>query len=160
MRNERKPGIEVRNAQRSVRVLTAQLQSFGETACLLAWKYKRPRSPIRSLRTISITIVADRQMAKLHRQFCGISGTTDVLTFDHGEIVISAQTAVRHARDFHSTPQQELHLYLLHGLLHLCGFDDRSPRARTVMHKLQDKLVRAARTQEKEWARAQRRLNE
>ncbi len=63
-------------------------------------------------------------MAALHKEFCGLAGPTDVLTFRHGEIVISAETAVRQARMFHSNLACEIQLYLLHGLLHLAGFDD------------------------------------
>jgi probable rRNA maturation factor len=79
-------------------------------------------------------------MAELHKQFSGVSGPTDVLTFHHGEIVISAQTAVRQARIFGNSLCSEIQLYLLHGLLHLAGFDDVEPRQRKQMMRLQEKL--------------------
>ena len=41
-----------------------------------------------------------------------------------GEIVISSETAIRQADDHQTTPLTELHLYVIHGLLHLTGFDD------------------------------------
>jgi probable rRNA maturation factor len=80
-------------------------------------------------------------MAALHKEFCGRAGPTDVLTFRHGEIVISVETAVRQARMFHSNRMCEIQLYLLHGLLHLAGFDDAMPDARKRMHQLQRKLL-------------------
>jgi len=90
---------------------------------------------------IVVVIIGDRQMARLHQRFSGVPGPTDVLTFHHGEIVISAETARRQARAFGSTTENELRLYILHGLLHLCGFDDASARARAAMHQVQDQLL-------------------
>jgi len=80
-------------------------------------------------------------MAELHKQFCGISSPTDVLTFHHGDIVISAHTAARQARLFGNSLSSEIQLYLLHGLLHLAGFDDNDAGERKKMHQLQDKLL-------------------
>jgi probable rRNA maturation factor len=58
------------------------------------------------------------------------SGTTI-----EGEIVISAETARRNAKSYRVTPHDELALYLVHGLLHLCGYDDRSPREKRLMRR-------------------------
>src|SRR5437588_6386463 len=90
---------------------------------------------------IVVAIISDRQMVRLHQRFSGIAGPTDVLSFHHGEIVISAETARRQARAFGSTTENELRLYIVHGLLHLCGFDDTSPRARAAMYQAQDQLL-------------------
>ena len=51
-------------------------------------------------------------------------GPTDVITFQHGEIFIGVETAVRNARRFKNDLGSELQLYIVHGLLHLHGFDD------------------------------------
>jgi probable rRNA maturation factor len=80
-------------------------------------------------------------MAALHKEFCGIPDATDVLTFRHGEIVISADTAATQARMFHTNVTAEIQLYVLHGLLHLAGFDDATPFKRRQMHQLQKKLM-------------------
>ena len=45
----------------------------------------------------------------------------------NGEIIISADTAVRNARAYQTSPQQEILLYVIHGILHLLGYDDHSP---------------------------------
>ena len=100
---------------------------------------QNPRS--RLLTEIHILIVSDRRMAALHKEFCGITGATDVLTFQHGEIVISADTAATQARMFHTNVTAEIQLYVLHGLLHLAGFDDATPSKRRQMHQLQRKLM-------------------
>jgi probable rRNA maturation factor len=138
------PRIEVRNAQRIVPIAMPPLQSFARIACALAWKHKRRNSQIASLDSIFVTVISDRQMARLHEQFSGLSGTTDVLTFHHGEIAISAEMARRQGREFHSTTGRELRLYILHGLLHLCGFNDHSAKQRPIMQKVQDEILALA----------------
>ena len=67
-------------------------------------------------------LISDRRICQLHRQFLGQRGPTDVLTFRHGEIFISVETAKRHARAFANPLVRELQLYIVHGLLHLHGF--------------------------------------
>jgi len=107
---------------------------------------------------ISILLVDDRRMAKLHTQWLGIPGPTDVITFDlsesgsagpraaraglQGDIVVSAETARRTGRQLGSTPRQELILYLLHGLLHLTGHDDILPADRRAMRAREKSLLK------------------
>lgn len=81
-------------------------------------------------------------MAALHRKFLGQSGPTDVLTFRHGEIVISVSTAAHHARRFHVSLGDELRLYIVHGLLHLHGFDDRYQTDAKKMETAQQRILR------------------
>ena len=135
------PLITIRNVQRSVLFSTPKLQRFVGIACKLVWQTRRQKSEIASLKQIHILIVSDRRMAALHKEFCGITGATDVLTFQHGEIVISADTAATQARMFHTNVTAEIQLYVLHGLLHLAGFDDATPSKRRQMHQLQRKLM-------------------
>jgi probable rRNA maturation factor len=144
MRHRLPPPVEVRNVQRTVRISKRRLQRFANSACALVWKHKHPGAEIVSVPAISVLIVSDPRMAALHTKFCGLAGPTDVLTFQHGEIVISAQTAARQARIFHSNFMAEMQLYLLHGLLHLAGFDDVAPDARKRMHQMQKKLLASA----------------
>lgn len=135
------PLITVRNAQRRVLLSTRELQRFAGIACKLVWRTRRRKSEIASLSQIYILIVSDRRMAALHKEFCGIPDATDVLTFQHGEIVISADTAATQARMFHTNVTAEIQLYVLHGLLHLAGFDDATPFKRRQMLQLQKKLM-------------------
>ena len=83
-------------------------------------------------------------MAVLHRKFLGQAGSTDVLTFQHGEIFISAETARRHARAFGNSLMGELKLYIVHGLLHLHGFDDQTTGEARKMKTAQEKILRRA----------------
>lgn len=135
------PSITIRNAQRRILLSTRELQRFAGIACKLVWRSSRRKSEIASLSQIYILIVSDRRMVALHKKFCGIADATDVLTFQHGEIVISADTAARQARIFHTNLTAEVQLYVLHGLLHLAGFDDATRFKRRQMHRLQKKLM-------------------
>jgi probable rRNA maturation factor len=138
------PSISVRNLQRTVRINRAALEDFAGRALRLCVELPaRSRRDLDALGGIHVLLVSDRKMAQLHRQFLDISGPTDVITFQHGEIFISAQTAARQAAEFQSTLERELRLYLVHGLLHLAGFDDQTASARREMEAAQNKIVSA-----------------
>ena len=99
---------------------------------------------------ISVAIVGNKEIARLHTEFLDVEGPTDVLSFPlegdclgawdgdldarrgqgrriDGEVVISAEMAAEVAPRVGSTTEAEVTLYLVHGLLHLCGYDDREP---------------------------------
>jgi probable rRNA maturation factor len=93
--------------------------------------------------TISIAIVDDATIAKLHQQFLDDPDPTDVLSFVlerseeslEGEVVASADTAKACAPRYKSTPEDELLRYVIHGTLHLVGYDDTTQPRRAVMRK-------------------------
>jgi len=64
-----------------------------------------------------------------------------VITFQHGEILVSLDTATRHASDHGHPASREALLYLVHGLLHLNGFDDTTPEQRSEMESVQMKIL-------------------
>jgi probable rRNA maturation factor len=140
-----RPCISVRNLQRKIRFNVGELETFAADAvqrCLQLRKAKR--SDLCKLREVFVWLISDRRMAVLHRQFLGQSGPTDVLTFQHGEIFISVETARRHARAFGNSLTRELELYIIHGLLHLHGFDDQTPGEARKMRAAQEKILRGA----------------
>lgn len=104
-----------------------------------------------ALHTLSLAIVNDAQMSRLHEAYLGIPGPTDVLTFelDHdangrvlaGEVIICLPEAKRQARQRRSTVEKELLLYALHGMLHLSGFDDRTAAGYRAMHRKEDQIL-------------------
>ena len=116
--------VEVRNRQRAHRVNVARLKKL---ATGFDSKFD----------ALSIVLVNDAEMARLNIQYHRTRGPTDILTFDYGEgqaeLIISVQRAVAQARRFRTTPPRELALYVVHGLLHLHGYDDRTPRQRARM---------------------------
>ena len=103
---------------------------------------------------LSLAVVDDATMARLHEESCNEPGTTDVLTFDlrdeadeaplEGELVLCIDEAARQAaRQGHAT-RLELLLYAVHGMLHLLGEDDHDPAAARRMHQREDELLTAA----------------
>jgi probable rRNA maturation factor len=103
------------------------------------------------LTDLSLALVGDKKMSALHQQFLGISGPTDVLTFPleldnkgrpiSGEVVICVPEARRRCKENGGKLRDELLLYALHGLLHLCGFDDRTDREFRRMHRKEDEIL-------------------
>lgn len=99
-------------------------------------------------REIGVYYLSAKEMAAMNEKFLGHKGPTDVITFDyggetlHGEILICPDVAARQAKEFGSTPQMELVRYLVHGLLHLAGHDDRQAAKRKKMKQAEDKWVR------------------
>ena len=110
------------------------------------------RVPTR-LRSLSIALVGDARMSRLHRQFLNVPGTTDVITFelDHdargrptaGEVVVCVPEARRQSARRGIRVEHELLLYALHGVLHLSGYDDREPAAHRRMHRAEDRVLTA-----------------
>jgi probable rRNA maturation factor len=141
----KRPKIAVQNLQRAIRVNVIDLERFAAKALASCLRIRRPKpTELRRLREIFVLLVSDRRMASLHRKFLQKPGPTDVLTFQHGEIFISAQTAQLHARCFGNSLQRELRLYVVHGLLHLHGFDDRAQAGARRMEKIQKKILHCA----------------
>ena len=139
------PKISVRNLQRKVSVNVVELENFAAKALKLCLRLPRKkRTDLETLREVSVLIVSDRKIALLHRQFMNESGSTDVITFQHGEIFISAETARRNARRFGNTVARELCLCVVHGLLHLHGFDDRDEASARKMRIVQRKILAEA----------------
>ena len=93
--------------------------------------------------------MTDSQMKALNKRYLQHDRPTDVLAFDfsegadksgkrsaagtagkrlEGEVIVSTMTAFRQAKEYNSTPVRETILYVVHGILHLCGYDDHRER--------------------------------
>jgi len=101
---------------------------------------------------LSVALVGDGRMSQLHETFLKVKGPTDVLTFelDHdadghctgGEVIVCVPEARRRAEELKIDVADELLLYALHGLLHLSGFDDRTPSDYRAMHSKEDEILK------------------
>jgi probable rRNA maturation factor len=141
----RVPKVVVSNRQRAVVIDLRSLQDFAERALerCLRCPTRRAKNLTRQ-RAIHVVLISDRRMSQIHRRFLGIGGPTDVITFQHGEIFISVQTAQRQAREFNSSLKREIQLYLVHGLLHLHGYDDQTPASKRLIAATQKRVLREA----------------
>jgi probable rRNA maturation factor len=94
--------------------------------------------------SLTIYITTDTEMRHLNRRFHATDAPTDVLAFpmdDGGDIAISYDTAKRQARTAGWRIADEIDLLAVHGILHLLGYDDVTPRKRTKMWKRQAEIL-------------------
>ena len=91
--------------------------------------------------SIEFSFVDDAVISKVHADFLDDPTPTDVITFQHGEILISTETAARQGADHGQPLQQELTLYAIHGLLHLHGHEDHTPKGAATMKQLQESIL-------------------
>jgi rRNA maturation RNase YbeY len=92
----------------------------------------------------AVFLVDDGQIGAVHGEFFGDPDPTDVITFplgNYGEILVGVETARRQAEMYGASFEREMALYVVHGLLHLCGYEDRTGEGRAKMAALQDAIV-------------------
>ncbi|MFM1903690.1 MAG: hypothetical protein RLZZ440_1590 [Planctomycetota bacterium] len=144
-RSERRPSA----AAGSESGITVEITSRSRTGAVdPAWLVRIARRAIEAIGAkeaeIGVLVVNDRGIAKLHADWMQNSDPTDVITFDlgsdppgrlAGDIAVSGETARRMARELGWQPRQELAYYVIHGLLHLAGYDDLTPGERRRMRK-------------------------
>lgn len=92
---------------------------------------------------ISIYFVSERKLIQLHQEFFDDPTPTDCITFPVdasylGDIFISPKAALLYDPD---SPYEETQLYLVHGILHLLGYDDLEPKAKRTMRKMEKKCM-------------------
>ena len=139
--------VSVRNAQRRFKVDGRRLEALAVRALGLLGRDEAQ---------LSVLIVGDRRMRRLNREYRGIDAPTDVLAFSQveggepgfhenllGDVVISAERAARQAAGLGRSLERELDTLLVHGLLHLMGFDHTGGRGeREEMNRWKRKILR------------------
>ncbi|HMM42156.1 MAG TPA: rRNA maturation RNase YbeY [Thermomicrobiales bacterium] len=104
--------------------------------------------------TVTLRLTDDQRIAEIHGRFFDDSTPTDVISFPSGEdlaafgghlgdIVVSVATATDNAADQGHSANREIAFLLLHGLLHLCGFDDAGEEERAAMLARQSDILAA-----------------
>ena len=98
---------------------------------------------------LSLVFLTDPALARLHADFLDDHTTTDVITFEGepafgtaGEICVSADTAEAFARRHHHNFSEELTLYVIHGWLHLAGYDDLEPTKKRRMRAAEKRALK------------------
>jgi len=106
---------------------------------------------------LGIHLVEPEEMAQVNWDYLQHEGSTDVITFDYrpevppgeaapevyGELYICVNDAVKQAKEFKQHWTEELARYVVHGVLHLRGYDDLEPAKRKVMKREENRLVKA-----------------
>jgi probable rRNA maturation factor len=101
-----------------------------------------PRPLPAGLDEIAIVLVDRATIAQVHADFLGDSSETDVITFPYGEILVCPAVAREQAPAHRAALHDEVLLYMLHGILHLTGYDDTTPAAAREMALAQAALLR------------------
>ena len=97
----------------------------------------------------AVEFVDDVRMSRLHARFMNDPSTTDVLTFAQNaagapvdcDVAVCVDEAARRGAGRPHGTREELLLYVLHALLHACGFDDRDPASHAAMHAEEDRIL-------------------
>jgi len=95
----------------------------------------------------------DEHILEVNREYLGHDYYTDIITFDYdegdtlnGDIVISLDTVRTNAEKFYKAYDDELHRVIIHGILHLCGINDKGPGEREIMEAAEDRALALLKT--------------
>ncbi len=136
------PTLLISNRQRAVKLDLPAIQRRAEAALPACLQHPGDgHAALAGLAEVEIAVVSDRVIARVHRQFLNVPGATDVITFEHGELVVSATTAARQARELGEIVERELLRYVVHGLLHLNGHEDAEAAPAARMWRVQEQIV-------------------
>ena len=97
---------------------------------------------------VGYMFVDDEKILEVNREYLGHDYYTDIITFDYcegntlnGDLVISLDTIKTNAEKFHKEYNEELHRVIIHGILHLCGINDKGPGEREIMETAENKAL-------------------
>jgi len=129
--------VEVVNRQRRLKLDTEVWSTFADNALDAIGQ---------SESSATIAFVSDKRIRELNRQFRGVDKATDVLSFpaeeefNLGDVAVSVDTATVQAKENGLTLDDEIAQLILHGLLHLCGYDHETDNGE--MNRLELRLRR------------------
>lgn len=113
-----------------------------------AWIKAVAASYGRKVGEIGYLFVDDEKILEVNREYLGHDYYTDVITFDYdeddtvsGDIIISLDTVRSNAQLFEKTYEDELYRVIIHGILHLCGINDKGPGEREIMESAENKAL-------------------
>ncbi|MFL2435241.1 MAG: rRNA maturation RNase YbeY [Verrucomicrobiales bacterium] len=133
--------ITVINSQNSINFDLEYVKSKVDVACQLCVRQSKESAPLNELESVEISIIDDKQIAKVHGEFMDDPSPTDVITFDYGEILVSAETALSNSEEMQVSLENEILLYIIHGMLHLGGYLDGSRAEFKEMKSLQEMIL-------------------
>lgn len=119
-----------------------------DVAKLSTWIDNVAKTYERKVGEIAYIFCSDQRILEINRQYLQHDYYTDIITFDNslthtinGDIFISLDTVLSNSQLQHTTYQQELHRVIIHGILHLCGVNDKGPGEREIMEAAEDKAL-------------------
>ena len=113
-----------------------------------AWIKKVAASHGRKVGDIAYIFCNDEKILEVNRQYLQHEYYTDIITFDYdeddvisGDLFISLDTVRTNAEQVGATYEEELHRVIIHGILHLCGINDKGPGEREIMEENENKAL-------------------
>jgi len=113
-----------------------------------AWIKAVAASYGRKVGEVGYMFVSDEKILETNREYLGHDYYTDIITFDYdeddtinGDIVISLDTVRSNSEQQHTEYDDELHRVIIHGILHLCGINDKGPGEREIMEAAENKAL-------------------
>lgn len=98
---------------------------------------------------IAYIFCSDEKILEVNRTYLQHDYYTDIITFDYtegdkigGDLFISLETIASNAQQFNTSYDEELHRVIIHGILHLCGIDDKGPGEREIMEEAENKALK------------------
>lgn len=115
------------------------------------WLGEVARAEGYTLGDVSYIFCSAARLLEMNRQYLGHDYYTDVITFDYsdrrgihvvsGDIFIDVETVADNARQYGATKLEEMRRVVVHGVLHLCGQRDKTPRTNAQMHRKEDRYL-------------------
>ena len=117
------------------------------------WIHQVAESYGKKVGEIGYLFVNDEKILEVNNEYLGHDYYTDIITFDYceedvlnGDIVISLDTVLTNAEKFGRPYDEELHRVIIHGILHLCGINDKGPGEREIMEAAENKALEMAKS--------------
>ncbi|GAB4376576.1 MAG: rRNA maturation RNase YbeY [Calditrichia bacterium] len=138
-----------------IQIISARQSESGEPGDIDENRYKQLIHTVQSveeipLKSLAVIFVDDEYLRNLHREYLNDDSYTDVMTFNlgeaaeiEGEIYISPERVKINAEKYRVQISDELARVIVHGLLHLKGYDDQTPRDRRQMRSKEDEILNA-----------------
>ena len=112
------------------------------------WLKKLAESYGKQVGEIAYIFCDDEKILEVNRQFLQHDYYTDIITFDYdegdvisGDIFISLDTVRSNSEQFHTDYEQEFYRVMAHGVLHLCGINDKGPGERAIMEEAENNAL-------------------
>jgi len=148
--------MEVNNAKKSrVKITIINLQDrvpINSKRVIKAVRSVLSSEGVRKAGEITVSFVSDRRIKELNLKYLGKNRPTDVIAFDVAgpfapgellaDIVVSTDRAVDNAGIFKTGALSELYLYVIHGALHILGYDDHTRKDKLTMRKKEARLLK------------------
>jgi len=113
-----------------------------------AWVKRVAQSYGKKVGEVGYLFCDDEHILEVNREYLGHDYYTDIITFDYceddvisGDLVISLDTVRTNAEKFNKEYDEELHRVIIHGILHLCGLNDKGPGERELMEAAEDRAL-------------------